>query len=214
MANILGDLIAKLFKSKIVQDQVGNLVQDKIGDLVGGLFGGGSTAATTSGKKPAKKKSEGFSLTDLFTSGFMKENTSFPSIGDFLGAGNLKATSLDEISSLPQNQMHDLAANGTKFDGWREMLGAAVAEAITGKNKNVDPSSLDLSKLMNADFMKSNTKFASLTDFMQAAGVDSEDALKASSSKKVDELVSEDDSNGFGNWKDLLGSAVTSFLKK
>jgi hypothetical protein len=67
-------------------------------------------------------------LRELLTPSFMAACSRFAAIDEMLDASGFKIESADDFKAIPESERNAFVKNNTSFDGWQDMLRAAVAE--------------------------------------------------------------------------------------
>ena len=79
-----------------------------------------------------KRASEGASIEELFTTGFMQAHSKFSSISEFFTAGGFAVISWDDVEPIPDDALDAHVTSFTDFPTWSAMLEAASSELIDG----------------------------------------------------------------------------------
>lgn len=82
----------------------------------------------------AEDSEDSKSLTDLFTSEFMKLYTQFDSIEEFFSSGGFEINSEDDFEAIADTEIDAHVMETTNFTSWKEMLTEAVDEYTIEKS--------------------------------------------------------------------------------
>lgn len=81
-------------------------------------------------QKGAKEleKTKSISFGELFTSSFMRKNTSFSSIDELLQSGGFHVESQEDFEAIPDTELDKYIATVTNFKDWEDMLSEAASQ--------------------------------------------------------------------------------------
>lgn len=73
------------------------------------------------------------SFSELFTTSFMRQHTSFSSLDDLLKAGGFNVESQEDFEAILDAEFDRHIAATTKFKNWEEMLSEATSHYVSKK---------------------------------------------------------------------------------
>lgn len=75
------------------------------------------------------------SFAELFTPGFMSQNTAVSSFDAFLEAGGYQVNSKEDFEAIPDEEFDAYVRENTRFTSWQDMLQSAVNAYVVKKMK-------------------------------------------------------------------------------
>ncbi|OXM17328.1 hypothetical protein [Paenibacillus herberti] len=76
------------------------------------------------------------SLKDLMNESFMKRNTQFSSLDEFLDASPFEINSNEDFKKIDETELNAYVSDKTNFSTWEEMQGEAGKEFVAAKVKD------------------------------------------------------------------------------
>ena len=73
------------------------------------------------------------SFAELFTPGFMSQNTAVSSFDAFLEAGGYRVNSKEDFAAIPEDEFDKYVKANSKFNSWQEMFHSASQAYLAKK---------------------------------------------------------------------------------
>lgn len=79
------------------------------------------------------ERTKSVSFGELFNDSFMRKNTQFGTIEEFMAAGGFNVETEEEFEAIPDEDMNRHVAKTTNFKDWESMLGTAGTDYAAKK---------------------------------------------------------------------------------